>query len=66
MTLNRQLLISVSVGVVSFAVPLAVLAGLRIAGLSEPAYEHFPYPDVKIYDPYGHLEEAGRPGPFYK
>ena len=65
-TLNRQLLISVSVGVVSFAAPLAVLAGLRTAGLSEPAYEHFPYPDVKIYDPYGHLEEAGRPGPFYK
>src|SRR5271167_1290917 len=53
-------------GVVSFALPLAVLAGLRSAGLSQPAYDKFPYPTVKVYDPYGHLEEAGKPGPFYK
>jgi hypothetical protein len=25
-----------------------------------------PYPNVKGYDPYGHLEEAGKPGPFYR
>ena len=42
------------------------LAGLRSAGLSEPAFDKFPYPTVKVYDPYGHLEEAGKPGPFYK
>lgn len=65
-TLTRQLLISVAVGLVSFAVPLAVLAGLREAGLSRPAYDQNPYPSVKVYDPYGHLEEAGKPGPFYK
>jgi Spirocyclase AveC-like len=65
-TLNRQLLISVSVGVVSFAIPLAILAGLRTAGLSHPAYEQFPYPNVKVYDPYGHLAESYKPGPFYK
>jgi Spirocyclase AveC-like len=64
-TLTHQLVVSALVGVVSFAVPLAVLAGLRVAGLSEPAYEHFPYPNVKVYDPYGHLEDAGKPGPFY-
>lgn len=65
-TLTRQLLVSVAVALVSFAVPLAVLAGLRAAGLSEPAYEQNPYPSIKVYDPYGHLEEAGNSGPFYK
>ncbi|WP_232001173.1 spirocyclase AveC family protein [Mycobacterium sp. 1165178.9] len=66
LTLTRQLLISVTVGLVSFAMPLAVLAGLRAAGLSEPAYEQNPYPSVKVYDPYGHLQNAGKPGPFYR
>lgn len=65
-TLTRQLLVSASVGLVSFGVPLGVLSGLRAAGLSAPAYERNPYPNVKVYDPYGHLEEAGKPGPFYK
>lgn len=65
-TLTRQLLVSASVGLVSFGVPLAVLSGLRAAGLSAPAYEQNPYPNVKVYDPYGHLEESGKPGPFYK
>ena len=65
-SLTRQLLVSVSVGLVSFAVPLAVLAALRVAGLSEPAYEQNPFPNIKVYDPYGHLERAGKPGPFYK
>jgi hypothetical protein len=65
-TLTRQLLISCAVGVASFALPLAVLAGLRAAGLSQPAFGHFPYPGVKVYDPYGHLRDAGMPGPFYQ
>ncbi|MDX1886614.1 spirocyclase AveC family protein [Mycolicibacterium sp. 120270] len=65
-TLTRQLLISVAVGLVSFALPLAVLAGLREAGLSRPAFDKNPYPTVNLYDPYGHLEEAGKPGPFYR
>lgn len=65
-TVTRQLLISVAVGLISFATPLAVLAGLREAGLSRPAYDQNPYPNVKVYDPYGHLEEAGKPGPFFK
>lgn len=65
-TLTRQLLISLAVGLVSFAAPLAVLSGLRAAGLSKPAYEQNPYPNIKVYDPYGHLEQSGKPGPFYK
>jgi uncharacterized protein DUF5135 len=65
-TLTRQMLVSVSVALLSFAVPLAVLAGLREIGLSRPAYDQNPYPSVKVYDPYGHLEEAGKPGPFFR
>ncbi|OMC48997.1 hypothetical protein A5745_07920 [Mycobacterium sp. IS-2888] len=65
-TLTRQLLVSVAIGLVSFATPLAVLSGLRAAGLSEPAYEQNPYPNLKVYDPYGHLRESGKPGPFYE
>ncbi len=65
-TMTRQLLVSVTVGLLSFGIPLAVLAGLRTAGLSRPAYDQNPYPNVKVYDPYGHLEEAGKPGPFFR
>lgn len=65
-TLTRQLLVSTSIALLSFALPLMVLAGLREAGFSRPAYDQNPYPNVKVYDPYGHLEEAGKPGPFFK
>jgi hypothetical protein len=39
---------------------------LRIGGEPKPAYDVWPYPTVKVYDPYGHLEQAGKPGPFYR
>ncbi len=65
-TLTRELLVATSIALLSFALPLAVLAGLRAAGFSRPAYDQNPYPNVKVYDPYGHLEDAGKPGPFFK
>ena len=34
--------------------------------MAAPAYDNWPYPTVKVYDPYGHLERAGKPGPFYQ
>ena len=46
--------------------PIAVFSLLRIGGDSAPAYDKWPYPTVKVYDPYGHLERAGKPGPFYQ
>lgn len=64
-SLTYQLLSSATIGLVVFSAPLVVLAGLRVAGLSEPAYDRNPYPTMKVYDPYGHLREAGKPGPFY-
>ncbi|MBX7453902.1 spirocyclase AveC family protein [Mycolicibacterium sp. 3033] len=64
-SLTRQLLASATLGLVVFSAPLMVLAGLRVAGLSAPAYDENPYPTMKVYDPYGHLRDAGKPGPFY-
>ena len=46
--------------------PIAVFSLLRTAGDPQPAYDQWPYPTVKVYDPYGDLQRAGRPGPFYQ
>ena len=46
--------------------PIAVFSLLRVAGDPKPAYDQWPYPTVKVYDPYGDLERAGKPGPFYQ
>ena len=46
--------------------PIAVFSLLRISGHTAPAYDRYPYPAVKVYDPYGHLQRAGKPGPFYR
>jgi hypothetical protein len=46
--------------------PIAVFSLLRIGGDPKPAYDVWPYPTVRVYDPYGHLERAGKPGPFYR
>jgi hypothetical protein len=46
--------------------PIAVFSLLRISGHTTPAYDQYPYPMVKVYDPYGHLQRAGKPGPFYR
>ena len=46
--------------------PIAVFSLLRIGGDPRPAYDRWPYPTVKVYDPYSDLEQAGKPGPFYR
>ncbi len=46
--------------------PIAVFSLLRISGHTAPAYDHYPYAGVKVYDPYGHLQQAGKPGSFYR
>ena len=51
----------------SILLPISFFAGVRVAGLAnKPAYEEFPFPSAKIYDPYGDLERAGKAGPFYR
>jgi hypothetical protein len=46
--------------------PIVVFSLLRISGHTAPAYDRYPYASVKVYDPYGHLQRAGKPGPFYR
>lgn len=48
------------------AVPIAVFSLSRVSGAATPSYDKYPYPAVKVYDPYGDLERAAKPGPFYR
>jgi hypothetical protein len=61
----RLLAVTTVVLMTAVAVPIAVFSLLRVGGLATPSYDVYPYPTVKVYDPYGDLERAGKPGPFY-
>jgi Spirocyclase AveC-like len=65
-TALRQLVAATAILLTVVLVPLGALGVLRVSGLAKPAYEQFPYPAVKVYDPYGDLERSGKPGPFYR
>jgi hypothetical protein len=58
--------IATAVLMTAVLMPIAVFSLLRIGGDPRPAYDMWPYPTVKVYDPYGDLERAGKPGPFYR
>jgi len=49
-----------------YLVPMGLFGLIRVTGLSHPNATKWHYPEAKVYDPYGHLEKAGVPGPFYK
>jgi hypothetical protein len=65
-TTTRLLVIATAVLMSAVLIPIAVLSLLRTGGDPKPAYDRWPYPNVKVYDPYGDLERAGKPGPFYR
>ena len=65
-TAARLLFLTTAVLMSAVALPIAVFSLLRVSGLAEPAYDKYPYPSVKVYHPYGDLERAGKPGPFYR
>jgi len=65
-TTVRMTVVATAVLTGAVLVPIAVFSLLRIAGDPKPAYDVWPYPPVKVYDPYGDLERAGKPGPFYR
>jgi hypothetical protein len=62
----RLLMTSTAVLMTAVLAPIAVFSLLRIGTNPEPAYDQWPYPTVKVYDPYGDLERAGKTGPFYQ
>lgn len=66
LTTGRQVIVATAVLLVVVLAPVGVLGLLRVGGFAKPAYDQFPYPAVKIYDPYGDLDRAGMPGPFYQ
>jgi len=65
-TTTRLTVIATAVLMSAVLFPIVVFSLLRIAGDAKPAYEVWPYPTVKVYDPFGDLERAGKPGPFYR
>jgi hypothetical protein len=65
-TAGRLVIVATAVLVTAVAVPIGAFSLLRISGHTAPAYDEYPYPGVKVYDPYGDLERAGKPGPFYR
>ena len=66
MTTARLLVTATAVLMSAALLPIAVFSLLRIGGDPKAAYDQWPYPTVKVYDPYGDLEQGGRPGPFYR
>jgi hypothetical protein len=65
-TTARLVVVATAVLMSAVLLPIAVFSLLRIAGEPKPVYDVWPYPDVKVYDPYGDLQRAGKPGPFYR
>jgi hypothetical protein len=65
-TTTRLTVIATAVLMSAVLFPTVVFSLLRIAADAKPAYEVWPYSTVKVYDPYGDLERAGKPGPFYR
>jgi hypothetical protein len=65
-TTARLMVVATAVLMSAVLLPIAVFSLLRIGGHPQPAYDKWPYPTVKVYDPYGDLERAGKPGPFYR
>lgn len=63
---SRLLAVATAVLMSAVLLPIAVFSLLRVSGDPKPAYDVWPYPAVKVYDPYGDLERAGKPGPFYR
>lgn len=50
-----------------YLIPMGVYAAIRVTGLSHSNLPHgWPYPEAKVYDPYGRLQESGIPGPYFR
>lgn len=62
----RQLVAGTALMIAVGLVPFSVFGVLRVTHQFRPAYDEFPFPAAKVYDPYGDLEDAGKSGPFYR
>jgi hypothetical protein len=62
----RQLTAGALLMIAAGLVPFAAFTALRVTHQFRPSYGEFPHPEERVYDPYGDLKEAGKPGPFYE
>lgn len=65
-TVGRQILAGALAANLVALVLVGIYGIVRISGATHPTYDTFPYSESKVYDPRGELEEAGKPGPFYR
>ena len=66
-TSGRQVVVAAVLMMSSILLPISAFAVVRASGIADqPTYDKYPYPEAKVYDPYGDLERAGKPGPFVR
>jgi len=64
-TSGRQVVVAGVLVVSSMLMPIGAFSVIRVSGLADkPTYDKYPFPVTKVYDPYGDLQRAGKPGPF--
>jgi len=63
----RQILVAGVLMMASILGPIAAFALIRASGTAEHVvYDKWPFPETSVYDPYGDVRDAGKPGPFHR
>jgi hypothetical protein len=64
---GRQILAGVIILSVVYVCLLVFFGFFRVTGLAHNTFPgKWPYPEIKTYDPYGDLRDAGKSGPYYR
>lgn len=65
-TSARQVMAAGLLMITSIMGPIGVFSAIRASGIAtNVVYDEHPFPETKTYDPYGDVEESGKPGPFF-
>jgi hypothetical protein len=65
-TAARQVMAAGLLMITSIMGPISVFSAIRASGIAtNVVYDEYPFPETKTYDPYGDLQESGKPGPFF-
>lgn len=65
-TSARQVVVAGGLMISSILLPISGFCTIRGLGLADNVmYEDWPFPEAKVYDPYGQVEASGKPGPFH-
>lgn len=63
----RQIVVAGVLMMASILGPISAFALIRASGTADHVvYEKWPFPETSVYDPYGDVQEAGKPGPFHR